>query len=96
MGPAAPPHRLPPSFTSVYRLLLRTSSAAVLHHKTATRYVRTLWKPTFREAATIILRLHNPTLGAAEKEKLERWLCLWESSSVYLKISRIELIIRLV
>ncbi len=83
MGFAVPPHRLPPSFTSVYRLLLRTSSAAVLDHKAATRYVRTLWKPTFREAATVILRLQNPTLATAEKAQLERWLCLWESSSVY-------------
>ncbi|KAI9465198.1 hypothetical protein BJY52DRAFT_1114044 [Lactarius psammicola] len=80
MALAVPPRRLPPSFTSVYRLLLRTSSAAVLHHKSATRYVRTLWKPTFREAATIILRLQNPTLRTTEKAKLERWLCLWESS----------------
>ncbi|KAI9441546.1 hypothetical protein H4582DRAFT_1809959 [Lactarius indigo] len=80
MGLATPRHRLPPSFTSLYRLLLRTSSVAVLHHKAATRYVRTLWKPTFREAGTVILRLQNPTLATAEKAQLEKWLCLWESS----------------
>ncbi|KAH9042815.1 hypothetical protein EDB85DRAFT_2227420 [Lactarius pseudohatsudake] len=80
MGLAAPRHRLPPSFTSLYRLLLRTSSAAVLHHKAATRYVRTLWKPTFYEAGTVIHRLQVPTLATAEKAQLERWLCLWESS----------------
>jgi len=80
MGLAVPPHKLPPSFTSLYRLVLRTSSAAVLHHKVATRYVRTLWKPPFREAATIVHRLQNPTLGTAEKAQLERWLSLWESS----------------
>ena len=94
MGLAVPPHRLPPSFTSVYRLLLRASSAAVLHHKSATRYVRTLWKPTFREAATVTLRLQNPTLGAAEKAQLEKWLGLWELSGVCPRSSRIELIIR--
>lgn len=96
MALAVPPRRLPPSFTSVYRLLLRASTAAVLNHKAATRYARTLWKPSFREAATITLRLQNPTLGATEKAKLERWLCLWQSSSVYPRYSRIELIIRLV
>ncbi|KAN0130757.1 hypothetical protein V8E53_011432 [Lactarius tabidus] len=72
--------RLPPSFTSLYRLLLRTTSAAVLDHKAATRYVGPLWKPSFREAATIIHRLQNPTLGTVEKAQLERWLCQWESS----------------
>jgi hypothetical protein len=87
---------LPPSFTSLYRVLLRTTSAAVLNHKAATRYVRTLWKPPFREAAAIVHRLQNPTLGTAEKAQLERWLFLWESSSVYQWCSRIELMIRLV
>ena len=86
---------LPPSFSSLYRVLLRTSSAAVLHHESATRYVRALWKPPFREAATIVHRLQNPTLGTAEKAQLERWLFLWESSSVYQWCSRIELINRL-
>ncbi|KAF8262196.1 hypothetical protein EI94DRAFT_1603330 [Lactarius quietus] len=80
MGLPLPPHKLPPSFTSLYRLFLRTSSAAVLHHKAATRYVRTLWKPPFREASMIIHRLQNPTLDTAEKAQLEKWLCLWESS----------------
>src|SRR6266404_4743162 len=89
MCPVVPPHRLPPSFTSLYRLFLRTSSAAVLHHKAATRYIRSLWIPTFRDTATIILRLQNPTLAIAEKTKLERWLWLWESSSVYTRSSRV-------
>ncbi|KAF8504646.1 hypothetical protein F5888DRAFT_1799329 [Russula emetica] len=73
-------HRLPPSFTSSYRLFLRASSASVLHHRVATRYVRTLWKPTFREAAVVIHKLQSPTLGISEKEQLEKWRCLWELS----------------
>lgn len=91
---AVPPHKLPPSFTSLYRLLLRTSSAAVLHHKAATRYVKTLWKPSFREAATIVRKLQDPKFGTAEKAQLEKWLCLWESSRVYQRSLRIELIVR--
>ncbi|KAI0250058.1 hypothetical protein BJV78DRAFT_1275930 [Lactifluus subvellereus] len=80
MGPTIPVHGLPHSFTSLYRLFLRTSSAAVLHHRMATRYVRPLWKPTFREAANVIRRLQVPTLRSSEKAQLERWLCLWELS----------------
>ncbi|KAH9965446.1 hypothetical protein BC827DRAFT_1126452 [Russula dissimulans] len=68
---------LPPSFTSLYRLFLRASSVSVLHHQAATRHVRTLWKPTFREAAVVIHKLQSPT---PEKERLERWYCLWEQS----------------
>ena len=74
-------HRLPPSFTSSYRLFLRASSASVLHHRVATHYVRTLWKLTFREAAVVIHKLQSPTLGNPERERLERWRCLWELSS---------------
>jgi hypothetical protein len=82
MGPTTlPAPRLPHSFTSLYRLFLRASSAAVLHHRAATRYIRPLWKPTFREAAVVVRRLQNPTLGSSEKAPLERWLCLWELSS---------------
>ena len=76
-------HRLPPSFTSSYRLFLRASSASVLHHRAATRYVRTLWKPTFREAAVVIHKLQSPTLGIREKEQLEKWRCIWERSGEF-------------
>ncbi len=76
-------YKLPPSFTSSYRLFLRASSASVLHHRAATRYVRTLWKPTFREAAVVIRKLQSPTLGISEKEQLEKWRCIWELSSEF-------------
>jgi len=75
---AIPAHKLSPSFTSLYRLFLRTSSASVLHHRTATRHIRALWKSTFREAAVIIHKLQSPTLGISEREQLERWRCIWE------------------
>jgi hypothetical protein len=76
-------HKLPPSFTSSYRLFLRASSASVLHHRAATHYVRTLWKPTFREAAVVIRKLQSPTLRISEKEQLEEWRRLWELSSEF-------------
>jgi len=81
MSATIPARNLPPSFTSLYRLFLRTSSAAVLHHGAATRYVRTLWKPTFREAAVVVHKLQSPTLGTSEKEQLEKWHSRWELSS---------------
>jgi hypothetical protein len=76
-------HRLPPSFTSSYRLFFRASSASVLHHRVATHYVRTLWKPTFREAAVVIHKLQSPTLGISQKEQLEKWHYLWELCSEF-------------
>jgi len=78
MTTAIPAHKLPPSFTSLYRLFLRASSAAVLHHRAATRNIRTLWRPTFREAAVVIRRLQSPSLGASKREHLEGWRCQWE------------------
>jgi len=75
------PHMLPPSFTGLYRLFLRTSSVSVLHHRAATRHIRTLWRPTFREAAVVIHKLQSPTLEYPEKGRLERWYRLWERSS---------------
>ena len=43
--------QLRPEFTSVYRLFLRTVSAAVLHHPQATRNLRRLWRPIFESGA---------------------------------------------
>lgn len=83
MGAKIPTHKLPPSFTSLYRLFLRASSASVLHHRVAARHVRKLWKPTFREAAIVTHKLQSPGLRASEKEQLERWRCLWELSSEF-------------
>ena len=83
MGATIPAHKLPPSFTSLYRLFLRASSASVLHHRVAARHVRKLWKPTFREAAVVIYNLQSPTLGTSEKERLERWRRIWELSSEF-------------
>jgi hypothetical protein len=81
MTTAIPAHRLPPSFTSLYRLFLRASSAAVLHHRVAARNIRTLWKPTFREAAVVIRRLQSPSLEASKREQFEGWRCQWELNS---------------
>lgn len=85
---SAPAHKLPLSFTSLYRLFLRTSSASVLHHRAATRYVRAQWKPTFREAAVVIHKLQSPTLEISEKEQLEKWRSLWELSSEFQVVIR--------
>ncbi|KZT22522.1 hypothetical protein NEOLEDRAFT_1097724 [Neolentinus lepideus HHB14362 ss-1] len=73
---------LPPHFTSLYRLCLRATSASVLHQSFATKTLRTLVKPSFREAAKIIRQLQDAQAkaindhDAAIKAK-EKWLEEW-------------------
>lgn len=84
MGAATiPANKLPSSFTSLYRLFIRASSASALHHRAATRNLRKLWKPTFREAAVVIHKLQSPTLEISERERLEKWRSVWELSSEF-------------
>lgn len=42
------------SFNSAYRLTLRALSAGVRHHPTATRNLRRLYRPAFREARKLL------------------------------------------
>ncbi|KIM36735.1 hypothetical protein M413DRAFT_448876 [Hebeloma cylindrosporum] len=44
---------LPANFRSLYRLFLRTTSAAVLHHPGATKNLRLRWRPLFTETAKV-------------------------------------------
>ncbi|THH15066.1 hypothetical protein EW146_g5359 [Bondarzewia mesenterica] len=74
------PNALPPTFTSVYRLFLRASSASVLHHKTATRHLRLLWRPTFREAAKVIRKLQDDHINISERQRCEKWMSRWEQN----------------
>jgi hypothetical protein len=75
--------RLPPTFTSLYRLLLRATSASVLHHTSATRGLRQLWRPTFREASKVFRRLNDESCEKTEREKSLEWLRVWERQSLY-------------
>ena len=72
--------RLPATFTSLYRLFLRASSASVLHHTVATRNLRRLWRPTFDGAATVAKRLHV-SQDVTERSRLRDWLNTWEKRS---------------
>ncbi|TFK50810.1 hypothetical protein OE88DRAFT_1735559 [Heliocybe sulcata] len=71
---------LPPHFTSLYRICLRAVSAAVLHQSFATRKLRTLFKPSFREAAKVVRQVQDARAkgidDAAVKTK-EKWLEDW-------------------
>ncbi|KAJ7286924.1 hypothetical protein C8J57DRAFT_1215219 [Mycena rebaudengoi] len=69
--------RLPPTFTSIYRLFLRTSSASVLHHGSSTSNLRKLWRPAFEDAARVIGELQNSSLTTARRGELEFWLQAW-------------------
>ncbi|KAJ4468296.1 hypothetical protein J3R30DRAFT_1696558 [Lentinula aciculospora] len=66
---------LPPSFTSLYRLFLRTSSASVLHQSLAVKNIRSLWRPIFADAAHVFKKLQaNPS-----DQALQNWLTDWET-----------------
>ncbi|KAL5504493.1 hypothetical protein ACEPAH_7154 [Sanghuangporus vaninii] len=61
---------LPARFTALYRLFLRATSAAVLHHGTSMRTLRMLYRPTFEAAAGAIKRLE--VLQSTEKMEGEK------------------------
>lgn len=73
--------RLPASFTSVYRLFLRTCSASVLQHQGAKRNLRHLWRPTFVAAAKIIRELQVGPQDSTSRNAKEEWLKIWEGQS---------------
>ncbi|KAG7088474.1 hypothetical protein E1B28_012463 [Marasmius oreades] len=71
---------LPPTFTSLYRLFLRTASASVLHHKLATRNLRQLWRPAFADAVHTLRKLEKAGIegNVPECRELQEWLGGWE------------------
>jgi hypothetical protein len=76
--------RLPSTFTSLFRLFLRTTSATVLHHTAAKHSLRKLWRPSFTQAARVIRQLENVAMDASERDKLQIWLDSWERRSEYM------------
>ncbi|KAH7883320.1 hypothetical protein F5I97DRAFT_1815822 [Phlebopus sp. FC_14] len=70
--------RLPASFRSLYRLILRTSSAAVLHRSVAQKHIRGLWRPMFDAAAETIHEIEDNKLPQTDLHKREQLLSLWE------------------
>ncbi len=81
---------LPAAFKSLYRLHLRTVSAAVMHHKGATRNLRRLWRPTFDDGARVTQELLLVQGGRKNSEsppgpenagtaQLENWLNEWNN-----------------
>ncbi|KAJ7672073.1 hypothetical protein B0H17DRAFT_184091 [Mycena rosella] len=71
--------RLPSSFTSLYRLFLRTSTAAVLHQPRAAKNIRKLWRPTFDDGACVTAQLQAASLSAVQRSDLEIWLKTWHA-----------------
>lgn len=68
---------LHPSFTSLYRLFLRTVSASVLHQPRAVADLRALWRPVFKDAA----KQHNPEWLKTWDKRADRTLALLYSSA---------------
>jgi len=76
-------NRLPRTVTSVYRLFLRTSSAAVLHNVRACTNLRKRWRPSFDGVAKIVKELQQPPSDAPDNWKAEKieWLKVWNERS---------------
>jgi len=73
--------QLPPEFRSLYRLILRTSSASVLHARPATQRIRAMWRPTFDVAAGMARKVRHPPPtqdGARTAARAQDWLNQWE------------------
>jgi hypothetical protein len=74
--------RLPSTFTGLYRLFLRMSSASVLHQRQAKKNLRKLWRPVFDDAAVVINKLQNDSVNTTERDALGNWLKVWEARSM--------------
>ncbi|KAF7428891.1 hypothetical protein PC9H_008123 [Pleurotus ostreatus] len=67
----------PSSLKSVYRLVLRACSTAVLHHRGATRNLRNLYRPIFRSAGAVIQEIQSCEPRSPRRQKLEAWFTEW-------------------
>ncbi|KAG8876852.1 hypothetical protein FRB98_007004 [Tulasnella sp. 332] len=67
------------SINSVYRLVLRGASAAVLHHKTARDTLRKMYRPTFDDALQQLKRHRDEQLQGKviESKGIEPWMSSW-------------------
>lgn len=71
---------LPPAFTSLYRLFIRSTSTAVLDDPRSTKVLRSLYRPCFQQAAVVIRKLqHSGDSPANEQERLRSWLTIWQN-----------------
>uniref|UniRef100_A0A0W0F5P5 Fungal-type protein kinase domain-containing protein n=1 Tax=Moniliophthora roreri TaxID=221103 RepID=A0A0W0F5P5_MONRR len=71
--------RLPSTFTSLYRLFLRTTSASVLHYSPATRNLRQLWRPVFVDVAQNIKKIQDDATAASSRREMQKYIEEWES-----------------
>ena len=81
--------RLPASFTSLYRLFLRTASASVLHHRTARLNLITRWRPIFDAAAKVTNELEHSPQDSTSTWRQERidWLKIWNERGQLFKFT---------
>ncbi|KAK2464947.1 hypothetical protein APHAL10511_003023 [Amanita phalloides] len=70
--------QLAPELKSLYRLFLRTVSAAVLHHPQARRNLRRLWRPVFEAGAHVTNQYNDSRTNASQRILQGEWLKQWE------------------
>ncbi|KAH7106597.1 hypothetical protein BKA62DRAFT_687595 [Auriculariales sp. MPI-PUGE-AT-0066] len=69
----------PTGVRSVYRLFLRALSASVLHKSSATRLLRRLYRPVFREAGVAANQLQSRSLPQPDQARLRGQLKRWNA-----------------
>ena len=77
--------QLPTNFKSLYRLFLRTTSAAVLHHPGATKNLRLRWRPLFTEAAKVTKVVEGSASDTSPdiRDAQIAWLKEWHTRGGY-------------
>ncbi|EAU91736.1 hypothetical protein CC1G_04504 [Coprinopsis cinerea okayama7 len=68
---------LPASFKSLYRLVLRSCSATVLHQPKATRHLRLIYRPVFDAASMMMHEYHRDGTNQERKEEIAKWFAVW-------------------
>ncbi|KAI1788304.1 hypothetical protein LXA43DRAFT_1025782 [Ganoderma leucocontextum] len=76
----APSSPIPPTFHSLYRLLLRSTAASVLSQPHATSTLRNLWRPVFVQAASIMGKYRDNRLRPSRNRRISmnEWLHEWD------------------
>ena len=74
--PTAP--RLPSTFYHLYRLLFRSTAASVLAEPDATLTLRSLWRPVFTQAASVMRKFQSKRPSDRRRAAMTEWLQEWD------------------
>ena len=72
------PPRLPSTFYHLYRLLFRSTTASVLAEPDATLTLRSLWRPVFTQAASVMRKFQSKRPSDRRRAAMTEWLQEWD------------------